>query len=130
MEQKCVTVECTIYTLLIVSLQKVEILGCLLFFIQDSRTVVDRYKTGFYPPSDVQFEDLSAPGASQSTNGGSRVDGAVRAGPGNVGGKGAKRPGIGAIFGQKKVFVVANISLQFCMNSQQNDEKIKWFGLE
>lgn len=69
----------------------------------DSRIVVDRYKTGFYPPNDIPFEDLSAQGGGQSFNGGSRVDGAVRSGSGTVSSKSAgKRPGIGGIFGQKK----------------------------
>jgi hypothetical protein len=52
---------------------------CLIFFGhfygQDSRLVIERYKSGFSPPEDVPFEDLSnmrsgSVGSDSSSNGG------------------------------------------------------------
>jgi len=36
---------------------------------EDSRLVVERYKSGFSPPSDLPFEDLSQHGENASVNG-------------------------------------------------------------
>ncbi len=45
------------------------------FYGQDSRLVIERYKSGFSPPEDVPFEDLSnmrsgSVGSDSSSNGG------------------------------------------------------------
>lgn len=49
---------------------------------QDCRMVVERYKSGFFPPEDIPFEDLSnmrsgSVGSDSSSNGGSLGSGAI-----------------------------------------------------
>ena len=71
---------------------------------QDSKLFISRYKTGFYPPNDVPFEDLSNTGASQGNSNSLKVD----AGPRTIGttsSRNKKRQGLLGIFGAQKVIV-------------------------
>jgi hypothetical protein len=77
---------------------------------QDSRLVIDRYKTGFYPPSDVPFEDLSNMAASQGNNGNAKCDGTTRA-AGTASVRGKKRVGLRGIFGAPKVTIVLHLAV-------------------
>ncbi len=43
--------------------------GLVLALLQDSRLVVEKYKSGFTPPSDIPFEDLSSGGGGGSGGG-------------------------------------------------------------
>jgi hypothetical protein len=70
---------------------------------QDSRLVIDRYKTGFLPPGDVPFEDLSNAAASQGNNGSSKADTSNRL-AGTAAVRGKKRAGFRGIFGAPKVY--------------------------
>jgi len=67
--------------------------------MQDSQLVIEKYKSGFFPPNDIPFEDLSN---GDSGSGNSVASPVVRSG--TVGaGRGKKRTGIGGIFGRTKV---------------------------
>ncbi|KAK9884923.1 hypothetical protein WA026_009160 [Henosepilachna vigintioctopunctata] len=79
---------------------------------EDTKMVIDRYKSGFEPPEDIPFEDLSRNGsdtgsahimsAAQPGLGGKIKDGGVYTVKGTVSGKAIrKRTGIFQIFGNR-----------------------------
>lgn len=81
-----------------------------LFYLQDSRLVVDRFKTGFVMPNDIPFEDLSNEGNGMANPPGKAV-GRADTSAGTVGRMGTvgasrskKRTGLRGIFGGQKVY--------------------------
>ncbi|CAI9717467.1 formin-binding protein 1-like isoform X5 [Octopus vulgaris] len=76
---------------------------------EDSRLVIERYKSGFTHPSDLPFEDLSCPtpGDSYPHNSAPRSQSSTdfknQIKPGTVGGRTKKRGGLFSIFGSSKV---------------------------
>uniref|UniRef100_A0A0L8H680 F-BAR domain-containing protein n=1 Tax=Octopus bimaculoides TaxID=37653 RepID=A0A0L8H680_OCTBM len=75
---------------------------------EDSRLVIERYKSGFTHPSDLPFEDLSCPtpGDSYPHNSAPRSQSSTdfknQIKPGTVGGRTKKRGGLFSIFGSSK----------------------------
>ena len=47
-------------------------------FTQDSKGVIERYKTGFEPPGDIAFEDLDSPQQQQQDQGTPKVSKAAK----------------------------------------------------
>ena len=45
----------------------IRFIQCVIPFIQDSLLVVERYKSGFQPPNDIPFDDLSVSGPGSSS---------------------------------------------------------------
>jgi len=72
--------------------------------IQDSGLVIDRFKTGFFPPNDVPFEDLSTAATSLSNNGSTKLDGGNKVGA-TAASRSKKRAGLLGIFGAPKVIL-------------------------
>ena len=67
---------------------------------EDSQLVIEKFKSGFFPPSDIPFEDLSN-SENQSVNNASINDKKTILGT-ITGGKIMKRSGILGLFGQNK----------------------------
>lgn len=80
---------------------KIEFVNC----FQDSKTVIDRYKSGFPIPGDLPFEDLSTTGPTEPSNNtmprittpSNTIKNAT------MSGKQKKRGGIFGLFGSSKV---------------------------
>ena len=73
---------------------------------QDSRIVIDRYKSGLQPPGDIPFEDLSCTSTPENHIQSNTPRGSLRTETlkGTVsGGKLKKRTGLFGIFGHSKV---------------------------
>jgi len=64
--------------------------------------VIEQYKTGFVPPDDLPFEDLSVIGTSVSSGSTSTLG--IQSVKGTMTGKTKKRTGFRALFNTSKVF--------------------------
>ncbi|BFZ20710.1 hypothetical protein BsWGS_23748 [Bradybaena similaris] len=91
---------------------------------QDSRTVVDRYKSGFPIPDDLPFEEISAGQAMEpSSNSTPRIttpSNTLKSGTlksGTLSGKSKKRGGIFGLFGSSK----GKVSTSLRMDDQKED---------
>ena len=75
-------------------------------YLQDTEVVVGKYKSGFQPPGDIPFEDLSNANLPQSQNNGQTPKNPPRTDSMRntvSGGKGKKRAGFFGIFSGAKV---------------------------
>jgi len=68
--------------------------------VQDSQLVIEQYKTGFLPPGDVPFEDLSVTGVSVTAGNSAVKTDTVR---GTVTGRTRRRTGLRALFNPARV---------------------------
>ena len=105
-------------SLMFILLFSVRLMYCSLFFsivlfkfifccLQDSKMVVDKYKSGFTHPTDIPFEDLSSMNFSENNTNSSTPSNTMRD-RGTLkgtfsGGKSKKRGGLFGIFGSSKV---------------------------
>lgn len=69
--------------------------------MQDSQLVIEQYKTGFTPPGDVPFEDLSVLGGLNLSSSNQPLKAETTRG--TVGGRTKKRTGIRGLFNTARV---------------------------
>jgi len=74
--------------------------------VQDSQLLIEQHKTGFTPPGDIPFDDLSDPGMSPAALSTVKTE-TVR---GTVGKGGRRRTGLRALFNTAKVVTPQRLS--------------------
>lgn len=77
---------------------------------QDAKLVVEKFKSGFYPPKDKEFEDYTSPQYNQSA--GDDHANSPRNSM-NVG-KAANKKGLSWLFGGKKVVLLNHAGQRVC----------------
>lgn len=91
------------------------------FSLQDSQSVVEKYKSGFTIPEDIPFEDLSlsAPPDNQGNHASPKPVQIATVKSGTISNKGKKRGGLFGIFSSSKV------SKLFLQNSEWHTSEVK-----